>query len=516
MSKFSRIALSSVFSALVSLSAAQAPRSLKNEVMYQIMPIAFRSGSGTIFGDFKGMQDAIPYLKGLGVTAMWMTPIHPSPAYHGYQYSDGAAVNPRFGTEGDFRTFVHVAHQNGLRIYIDFVAYGIGGASPYASAPFAGYSPFSYPTWNGDTVSFSWWNMNDPSPAQIETNWALYWLNPNFATYTDAGVDGFRCDHAVDTYDAYGPNGLGYTTAQFWTPFKAAIKAQYPKAQIFAEQGEWALFGNTYQPPFDATFTKPLEFAVRDSLKQEDKGRFVSTMAGTLASTGGGAYYLATFGDHDVDRLISSVGDSIDRAKLAAGILMAQPFAPIIYSGDEIGMKGLHIHQYFSDSNDICSREPFKWNAVAGAPMSNYVSLNATVLADSFSHDNDGRSVQEQYGKKDSLLETYRRLIQIRKQFSPLNQGTYQDIPNDRASVISFKRQLNNSAVIPVFNLSHNPVTVNLDLTGLGLGNRAVIDYLADYRSNHLPTILGNSYSVQLPAYGMRYLVLGNPAPVAN
>lgn len=492
------------------------------------MPVAWRSGSGTIYGDFKGMADALPYLKSLGITAIWMTPIHPSPAYHGYQYTDGGALNPSFGTEDDWRAFVHQAHGQGIRVFIDLVAYGVGTSSTFFSDAFGNpsgaysnwfrwfdnghttYEGYTYPTWNGDPVGFAWWNLNNPGPAQVELKWALKWLNPSYGAYTDAGVDGFRCDHAVGTHDDWGPNGLGYTTANFWAPFRAAILSQYPKAILFAEQGDWSLYGNTMIPPFDATFTKPLEFAARDAIMNNRADQFMETLAGTVMSQGPTGTYLGTFGDHDVSRLTSAIGDTIPRAKLAAAMLMGQPYAPIIYDGDEIGMRGMRDGSYSGDAVDIPDREPFKWNAVAGSPMSNYFVLNQAAYDGRWERDNDGRSVEEQANVAGSLLETYRHLISIRHDSLALRRGDYEPIATGDDQVVAFARRLDHtSAMIEVFNLSDGSKEAHLNLSDYRVRSNPV-DVAGPSPETLASITPGNQsdYAISLSGNGFRYITL--------
>ena len=74
---------------------------LPDEVFYHIMPIAWRDGNGDAqrFGDFGGLTASLPYLQGLGVTAIWLNPIFPSAAYHGYQHGPADQLNPWFGDE---------------------------------------------------------------------------------------------------------------------------------------------------------------------------------------------------------------------------------------------------------------------------------------------------------------------------------------------------------------------------------------------------------------------------------
>ncbi len=87
---------------------------LRDEIFYHFMPIAWRDSDNDTnrFGDFGGMEEAIPYLQQLGITSVWMNPIHPSPAYHGYQHGRGDEVNPWFGTEQDFTDYVTASDIN--------------------------------------------------------------------------------------------------------------------------------------------------------------------------------------------------------------------------------------------------------------------------------------------------------------------------------------------------------------------------------------------------------------------
>ncbi len=330
-------------------AVSYATRPVQDDVFYFFMPASWRNGSGSgNFGDFQGMTASLPYLESLGITAIWMTPIHPSPAYHGYQYSNGGTVNPWFGDESDFRNFVHTAHQAGIKVFIDFVAYGINESSLYyenayndLKSPYSTMFPwtnsthtesnsaYSYTTWNGSTINFAYWNMNNPLAANVETAWAEHWADQNYEAFDDAGVDGFRCDHVVDTYDAYGPNGLGYTTANFWTPFKAALKAVHPNFFMFGEQNDWSLYGNTFEPPFDGIFTKPLLYAVRSSISSGTDDDFAVHIGQHDHQFSAGTY-LCVFGDHDEDRLMSDIGDTFPRGRLAAALEMAQPYPPII------------------------------------------------------------------------------------------------------------------------------------------------------------------------------------------
>ena len=88
---------------------------------YQLLIYSFADSDGNGIGDFKGIQNKLDYLDGLGVTALWLSPAHPSDSYHAYDVTDYYAVNPQYGTEQDFKNLIDAAHAKGIKIYMDYV-----------------------------------------------------------------------------------------------------------------------------------------------------------------------------------------------------------------------------------------------------------------------------------------------------------------------------------------------------------------------------------------------------------
>jgi glycosidase len=473
-------------------ASAEPPGPLEDEVLYEFMPIAWRDSDGDElrYGDFGGMTASLDYLKGLGVTGVWMTPIFPSPAYHGYQHMEADKVNPRFGTEDQFLEFVRKAHELKMKVYIDFVAYGINQDSVYftdshekpeskytswlaykdpANKTYEGYT---FRTWNGAEVGFVHWNLNSPEPRRLVTEWPKHWLDPNGDGDPSDGVDGFRLDHVWAEYKD-GPDGWGYNVLDFWVPWKRALRKVNPDVVTFAEQARWQTTGEDLLPAFDAAFTKPLESAARQSLK-EGNAEYVSralheAIRGETGAhkNGMGGTFLAIMGDHDVDRIASDVepGKKPDplmrRPKLAAVMLMTQPFPPVVYMGDELGMIGVK-RKAATDAGDIPVREPFKWKAVAGPPMTDYWQANREAVRNAYSHDNDGRSVEEQEGKTGSLLETYRALIALRRSSAALRQGEYIALRCAEPSLWVFLRQKGEEMVLVCVNLGEESLNVRI------------------------------------------------------
>ena len=88
---------------------------------YQLLIYSFADSDGDGVGDFKGIQEKLDYLDGLGATALWLSPAHPSDSYHAYDVTDYYSVNPLYGTETDFRNLIDAAHARGIKIYMDYV-----------------------------------------------------------------------------------------------------------------------------------------------------------------------------------------------------------------------------------------------------------------------------------------------------------------------------------------------------------------------------------------------------------
>ena len=503
-------------------------RDPRDDIFYQVMPIAWRDSDNDAqrFGDFGGMTASLPYLRSLGVTAVWMTPIFDSPAYHGYQHMPPNVVNPRFGTEAQFLSFVSAAHTDSVKVFIDWVAYHVSQNSLYftnshnnPASPYTTYLAYtnaanstfdggSFTTWNGATVGQIKWNLYNPTVVSLLNGWTAHWLDPNGDGNPADGIDGYRLDHVL------ADEGWGYNLA-FWQQWKTAMLAVNPSVFTFPEQADWGSHGQDLLGAHDAAFTVPFMFAARSAIAAENASGLYAEMSATVASLPAGRTYLGLLGNHDVDRLSSTTGNIAGRNKVAAAILMTQPFPPVIYFGDELGMRGTKGN-WGTDANDIPFREPFKWNAVAGAPMSNYLVLNASAYNARAERDNDGRSVQEQTGVAGSLLETYRSLITLRRQHVGLRRGEYAAVANSSPAVWSFVRHAaGQESLLVAINLSGAAVTPALNLSTFAVagGSTPARNITSGALLPALTDANKGSYSVSLPAYGWVVLNVGVTPP---
>jgi len=473
----------------------------RDDVFYHFMPIAWRHGEDPSapadsvqrtarFGNFRGMIDSLPYLAELGVTGVWINPIFPSPAYHGYQHGRADRVNPWFGTEAEFLRFIGAAHGLGIKVYLDLVCYGISHDSPWFDDAFKNpaspstpmlaftdaanskYVGYTFRTWTGAPVGFVNWDLRNAAARALVIGWSTRWLDPNGDGDPSDGVDGYRLDHVWRVYDPRGQKvegALGYTIDGFWKEWRAALEKVNPAVFTFAEQAAWESFGANLTVTsdggmaHDAAFSKPFEFAARDALKTETAAGLYEWMGKTLDAIPPGRTTLAILGDHDVDRLASAIGadeaGKAGRAMAAAAVLLLQPLPPVLYYGDELGMLGT-AGKFGSDANDIPRREPMPWTEARDGATTEYTRLNAGAWKGRTSRPGDGLSVEAQSGRAGSLLETYRALITLRRKHPALRRGAYAPVAVDSPAVWCFDRRSAEESLRVYINLSGVPVRV--------------------------------------------------------
>ncbi|MBQ5401935.1 MAG: hypothetical protein IIU16_03365, partial [Bacteroidales bacterium] len=103
----------------------------QGKITYQLLIYSFADSNGDGIGDFNGIKSRLDYLDALGVSALWLSPAHPADSYHGYDVTDYAALNPKYGTEADFKALIDAAHAKGIKIYMDYVLNHTGKGNPW-------------------------------------------------------------------------------------------------------------------------------------------------------------------------------------------------------------------------------------------------------------------------------------------------------------------------------------------------------------------------------------------------
>ena len=351
------------------------------EVFYQIFVRSFRDSNGDRIGDLRGITARLDYLKSLKVTSILLTPLQASPFYHNYFATDFRRIDPAYGSMADYLAFVRAAHARGLKVYLDeevqYVAQGHPWLTRHAAIPAFRSVPMSCGTARaaGIPSPSSTSSPGCPTAAATSRSRCSIFAIPRSSTIsascscsgptrmaTEAlrdGVDGFRIDHMMDDLD--NKHRLTNLFADFWAPIFAAVRHRNPGIRILAEQSDWG-FGEDWlrRGGADAVFAFPL----RGALGKLDKADLVKTIRETEARTPPGKDQIVFIENHDTDRYMSTVSDP-RRARIAAAFNILLKGEPLIYYGQELGMRGRVTQGSLSDWR----RSRFAKRS-AGAPIS--------------------------------------------------------------------------------------------------------------------------------------------------
>lgn len=398
------------------------PEWVRHAVFYQIFPDRFArhegdDGLGKLHletwqspptshgfkgGNFQGITRKLPYLKDLGITAIYLTPIFQSACNHRYHTHDYYQVDPLLGGNQAFRDFLDAAHREGMRVVLDGVfnhaSRGFyyfndllenGDKSPWKewffpkSFPLNAYETSSRIGEKVDANYECWWNLpalpkfNHDNPAVREYLMRVgeHWIK--------AGIDGWRLD-VPEMVTAKG----------FWQEFRQRIKAINPDAyivgEIWTDARSW-LDGTQFDGVMNYLFVEAvLSFlgAPRlerhllhehfKSIKTVDSADYAAKIEFLL-----GLYHpevllsqLNLLDSHDTARFFTLVGEDVNIAKLAALLLFTFPGAPCIYYGDEVGLPG---------APDPDCRRAFppedSWNKELLAAYKEFISLRKALPA---------------------------------------------------------------------------------------------------------------------------------------
>jgi len=318
------------------------PHWLRTAVIYQIFVDRFAPDPDRSFADesdlsrffggtLRGIASRLEYLRELGVTCLWLTPIFPAPSHHGYDPTDHYSIEPRLGSEADFRALIEAAHRHGLRIMLDFVANHVSRRHPaFVAAQRDPASPqrdwFFFRRYPDEYESFydvpdqPIVNSDHPAVREYLIDAARHWLS--------RGVDGFRLDHAHGA------------THAFWSAFRAATRAVKADAAIVGEITDTPERMLSFAGRMDGV----LDFHVLELLRGFFAFQSIPASQFDRALRRHYAYFadalaLPTFLDnHDMNRFLWSVGGDARRLKLAALCQFTLPQPPIVYYGTEVGL----------------------------------------------------------------------------------------------------------------------------------------------------------------------------------
>lgn len=441
-------------------------------------------------GDLKGILDHLPYLRDLGITALWLNPWYdnvnhtnaketyddgPITDYHGYGAVDFYGVEEHLGTLATLKELVDAAHGLGIKVIQDQVANHTGPYHPWAADP-------PTPTWfNGTAKSHlanKWqtWTIPDPRASalsrretldgwfidilpdlnQDDEETARYLIQNTLWWVGVTGLDGIR----QDTWQ--------YVPRTFWRAWTAAIKREYPRLKVVGEvldadpalvsfhQGGVTGFDGI-DSGLDSLFDFPVFYPLRRAFAEGKPLKEVAMMVGRDRLYPRPDELVTLLGLHDVPRFMSEPGASVAGLKLAFTFLATARGIPMVYYGDEIAMPG---------GGDPDNRRDFP-GGWPGDPRNAFVA--------------SGRTADEQ-----ATFDHLRRLLHLRAELPALRRGTMVNLSvADQAW--AYVRRLETTSAVVFLNNGTEPASFDCSAAQAGLVDGEIVgDRLAGMADVHV------------------------------
>ncbi|WP_328367474.1 glycoside hydrolase family 13 protein [Micromonospora zamorensis] len=516
----------------------------RSAVVYQVYVRSFADSDGDGVGDLQGIRQRLPYLRDLGVDALWLTPFYTSPMIDGgYDVADYRDVDPMFGTLADFDAMITDAHALDLRIIVDLVpnhtssahrwftaALAAGAGSPerarYLFADGQGpHGELPPNDWESIFGGAAWtrtadgqWYLHLFDPAQPDLNWRHPEVRAEFEDvlrfWLGRGVDGFRVDVAHGMIKADGLPDVGFSTMttgqrqvellgkgrlpyfdqdevheiyRAWRP----ILDSYPGGRMAVAEA-WA-----ETPQRLARYVGPDElhqafsFDFLDATWTADSFRKVIDTALT-ESTVVGAPTTWVLSNHDKQRHVTRYGDGVEglrRARAASLLMLALPGSAYLYQGEELGLPEvldlpdeLRQDPAFLRTGESRDgcRVPLPWSGDLAPYGFGPAGSEASWLPTPATW--RALSVDAQSGVPGSTLELYRAALRIRRDHPALavDAGGVTWLESG-PDVLAFSRTAGETVLTCVVNLSGAPVLID------GYGQPLVAsDTLTEQGSGHL------------------------------
>ena len=487
-----------------------------DSVFYEIFVRSFSDSDGDGIGDLNGITQKLDYLNDgdpatstdLGITGIWLMPIHPSPSYHGYNVSDYYAVNPEYGTMEDFENLLAAAHARGIRVVIDLVLNHTSNQHPWfvqarnPASPYhdwyvwsdddPGYLGFwGQPVWFPLEGRYFYSTFNAGMPDLNYTNSAVTAELQNVVRFwlEEVGIDGFRLDAAKHLIEEGRIQAHTAATHAWWEQLRPFYKGINPQAVTIGEL--WDTLDVTAEYLQGDELDLAFEFYLADALvKSADNGNSgaVNTAIRLTNKLLPPLRFAPFLTNHDQNRLMSQLGDDPEKVKVAASLLLTAPGVPFLYYGEEIGMQG--------EKPDEQIRRPMQWSAdrfagfTTGSPWE--------PLGPGWEYFN----VAGETGDAGSILSHYRALIQARNQHAALRVGDLSVVTTGNDALYGILRVSQEEAVLVLVNLTGEPVTdyrLALKESSLAEGNYETLGIVGEGEFAPLPVSSGGGLSHYVP-----------------
>ncbi len=488
----------------------------REAVFYEIFVRSFYDSNGDGIGDFNGITAKLDYLKDLGVNALWLMPINPSPSYHGYDVTDYYSVNPQYGSMDDFKHLLAEAHSRGMHLIIDLVLNHTSDQHPnFVDANNDPSSPYrDWYIWS-DSSQGSYWhpgktgfyfgifcdcmpdlNYRNPAVTAEMEKVVRYWLQ-------DIGVDGFRLDAANRLIEEGNKTENTSSTHEWLKGFYTSYKSDNPNAYAVGEvYGAGSSLVKSYTgDQLDQAFDFELATSILNSANGGSNAAIDSALTFAQQDLPDGNY--ASFlTNHDQNRVMSTLSGNIQKARLSAFLLLTSPGTPYLYYGEEIGMQG--------EKPDEDIRRPMQWSSATNAGFSTGTPWRAPAV------DFTTVNVSTEENDPASLLNLYKQLINLRQQHPALTDGSLILPTTNNPAVFASLRLDPHETLLILANLKGQAISgYNLTLARSGLqpGNVSLVPIFGSGTYNNLSigsngAINGLTPLPELPPYSMMILKL--------
>ena len=499
---------------------------IKSAIFYQIYPVSFFDGNGDGIGDLKGITAKVGYLKDLGIDAVWLNPVYKSPFKDaGYDVSDYLAIDKRFGTMEDLKNLIEVFHENNIKVVLDMVfghtsnkhKWFIKSTSKKRNkySDYYIWSDSNFDEYNGKLIKGLYYrdggylmNYYASQPAlnygfhAPDKPWQLKYddarLDPLreellniMRFYLDMGVDGFRFDlagHMVkgEVWDDVSENG-NTGNAWFWNKIFGTLRKEYKNKVYIAE---WVCPKNSIAKcGFDFDFLTHDTPAYNELVRNEKNTNLVPELElgdnyfsengkGTMKNFAdyvddlykaidGKGYISSPSGSHDEIRIGTFKSD--DLLKTIFAFLLTYKNIAFIYYGDEIGIR--HNFNVSRDGGSIRTgtRTPMQWTNGKNRGFSQH---RGTYLP---TNKDKNCSVESQLKDENSILNTVKKLIKIRKKYPCLNAECNQRFLETGYPAV-YERSDGKTTIRVYLNPSNKPVERKCEVNEILLTQNAEIN----------------------------------------
>ena len=484
-------------------------------VFYEIFVRSFYDSNADGVGDLQGIIQKLDYLNDgnpntdtdLGITALWLMPIFPSPSYHGYDVTDYRNIDEEYGTMNDFKALITAAHARGIKIVIDFVGNHTSDQHPWFTASASNESKRDWYLWNSNKPSYNGpWGQEVWHERNNSYYYGVFWGGMPDLNYTnqevtneikntlrfwkeEVGVDGFRIDavkHWIENGDQQENTAA---TLAWWRDLYVFRKSLDPGLMMVGEA--WTSTQNIApysDKRLDYCFEFDLSYALIDGINNQTNSGLKSKMS-EIISTYETNQYGTFLTNHDQDRSFYRFGMDERKAKLAARILLSLPGVPYIYYGEEVGMLGQ------KPDEDI--RRPMQWTSSANAGFSSTQPWHP--LNNNYANYN----VANQQLESESIWSQYQIWIKQRTLNIALRSGNYDFIESNNSRMFSYLRadSESNTAFAVIHNLSSqntDDITIRINYSSLTEGTYNLINILNNQNMGSINVISSGAFDTTL------------------